>query len=245
MTCEQCESEVDSSFVVPDNFSLVLPGIYRSCYPIQKNFAFMETLRLTSVLTLVRESYDLKNLDFNRENNIRVIQIPISGNKEPFVNISVQGIRNALTELLDVRNHPILVHCQNGKHRTGCLIGVLRKMIGWKYCSIIEEYIKFSTPKERFMDKEFIELFDVGRVRLRINHLPAWFTQIYNQEDMRKVHRRVALPQVSSVQSMKTINNSSGNLKALQSLQTAYKSNDRQTEEKVKNCSHRSIALKV
>ena len=47
----------------------------------------------------------------------------VPGNKEPFVDIPEAKIAEALTTLLDCRNHPILVHCNKGKHRTGCTHG--------------------------------------------------------------------------------------------------------------------------
>jgi hypothetical protein len=40
--------------------------------------------------------------------------------------------------------------------------------------SIFEEYRRFSHPKSRSMDLQFIELFDVSLVRLHLQHLPAW-----------------------------------------------------------------------
>ncbi|KAF9902667.1 tyrosine-protein phosphatase siw14, partial [Lobosporangium transversale] len=47
-----------------------------------------------------------------------------------------------------------------GKHRTGCLIGCLRKLQQWSHTSIFDEYRRFSHPKSRSMDQQFIELFD-------------------------------------------------------------------------------------
>ncbi|KAF9364529.1 hypothetical protein BGX34_001247 [Mortierella sp. NVP85] len=66
----------------------------------------------------------------------------------------------ALAVLLDRRNHPILIHCNKGKHRTGCLIGCLRKLQQWSHTSIFDEYRRFSHPKSRSLDQQFIELFD-------------------------------------------------------------------------------------
>ena len=39
-----------SKMIPPLNFAMVSDGIYRSGYPNQKNFAFLRTLRLKSVL---------------------------------------------------------------------------------------------------------------------------------------------------------------------------------------------------
>ena len=62
--------------------------------------------------------------------------------------------------ILDERNHPILVHCNKGKHRIGCVVGVLRKLQGWSLTSIFDEYQRFAGNKIRTTDQEFIELFD-------------------------------------------------------------------------------------
>ena len=89
----------------------------------------------------------------------------------------------------DCRSHPVLVHCRSGKHRTGSLIGVLRKvrlqpvdmagrsliavvsqLLMWEESDVMEEYVKFSTPKERALDMEYIRRFDLTQI---IEHLPA------------------------------------------------------------------------
>ncbi|KAJ3330560.1 hypothetical protein HDU93_000332 [Gonapodya sp. JEL0774] len=74
----------------------------------------------------------------------------------------------------DKRNHPILIHCNKGKHRTGCLIGCLRKLQGWSLTSSFAEYRRFSQPKERAMDQQFIEVFDTGKVEYVPEYVPEW-----------------------------------------------------------------------
>ncbi|RKO82794.1 protein-tyrosine phosphatase, partial [Blyttiomyces helicus] len=68
----------------------------------------------------------------------------------------------------------VLIHCNKGKHRTGCLVGCLRKLQHWSYTSIFDEYRRFSHPKSRSMDQQFIELFDASRVVFDPAHLPDW-----------------------------------------------------------------------
>ncbi|KAL2938785.1 Tyrosine-protein phosphatase DSP1 [Bienertia sinuspersici] len=84
---------------------------------------------------------------------------------EPFVNIPDDTIREALKVLLGintyVRNHPVLIHCKRGKHRTGCLVGCLRKLQKWCLSSIFDEYQRFAAAKARVSDQRFIELFDI------------------------------------------------------------------------------------
>ncbi|XP_022867581.1 putative tyrosine-protein phosphatase OCA1 [Olea europaea var. sylvestris] len=82
--------------------------------------------------------------------------------QEPFVNIPEDKIREALKVVLDVKNHPLLIHCKRGKHRTGCLVGCLRKLQRWCLTSVFDEYQRFAAAKTRVSDQRFMELFDVS-----------------------------------------------------------------------------------
>ncbi|PWN92973.1 protein-tyrosine phosphatase, partial [Acaromyces ingoldii] len=162
--------------VPPDNFAMVNTYVYRSSFPKKKHFAFLETLGLKSVLTLILEEYPEPNMRFLDANGITFFQFGIPGNKEPFVSIPPDKIGAALVTILDRRNHPMLIHCNKGKHRTGCLIGCLRKLQQWSLTTIFDEYRRFSYPKSRSMDQEFIELFDERSVWGQVEraYLPHW-----------------------------------------------------------------------
>ncbi|KAF9979287.1 hypothetical protein BGZ73_002556 [Actinomortierella ambigua] len=158
----------------PDNFNMVSTWIYRSSFPKKKHFPFLKKLGLKSILTLILEDYPEQNMKFLRENDITLFQFGIAGNKV----VPDDKICAALAVLLDRRNHPILIHCNKGKHRTGCLIGCLRKLQQWSHTSIFDEYRRFSHPKSRSMDQQFIELFD-GREAWKVidpEWLPDWKT---------------------------------------------------------------------
>nr|CCA21879.1 hypothetical protein ALNC14_080220 [Albugo laibachii Nc14] len=140
--------------IPPENFAMIERGLYRSGFPKKKNFAFLESLGLRSILTLVLEEYPFANTEFNKTNRIQLLQFGVPGNKEPFVDIPEAGMLSALKAVLDIRNHPMLIHCNKGKHRTGCLVGSLRKVQRWAYSSTFDEYIRFSSPKPRMMDQQ-------------------------------------------------------------------------------------------
>mmetsp|Transcript_32629 Transcript_32629/g.103986 ORF Transcript_32629/g.103986 Transcript_32629/m.103986 type:complete len:265 (-) Transcript_32629:31-825(-) len=146
-------------YIPPINFSMVEKGIYRSGYPNKKNVPFLEKLGLHSIVYLCPEPYPEQMASFLSGNNIRVFHFGIEGNKEPFVEIPEDMIRKALKVLQDKRNHPILIHCNKGKHRTGCLVGCLRKCLHWSLTSIFDEYRRFAGTKVRMLDQQFIELF--------------------------------------------------------------------------------------
>ncbi|KAJ1981793.1 tyrosine-protein phosphatase siw14 [Dimargaris verticillata] len=165
-------------FVPPANFAMVAPFVYRSSFPSPKNFPFLLKLGLKSILTLVLEDYPEPNLSFLRDHNIRLFQFRVPGNKEPFIDIPQDAICSALTVLLDKRNHPVLIHCNKGKHRTGCLVGCLRKLQHWSHSAIFNEYRLYSYPKSRHLDQQFIELFDISQIWPRVDRefLPNWPT---------------------------------------------------------------------
>ncbi|KAI7854895.1 tyrosine phosphatase family-domain-containing protein [Circinella umbellata] len=95
-----------------------------------------------------------------------------------YYSVPEDKISAALAAILDKRNHPMLIHCNKGKHRTGCLIGCLRKLQNWSHTSIFDEYRRFSHPKSRSMDQQFIELYDANQVWSLVNrkYLPRWPT---------------------------------------------------------------------
>ncbi|KNA03501.1 hypothetical protein SOVF_208450, partial [Spinacia oleracea] len=72
---------------------------------------------------------------------------------EPFVNIPEERVREALKAALDKKNQPVLIHCKRGKHRTGCLVGCVRKLQKWCLSSIFDEYQRFAGVKSRISDQ--------------------------------------------------------------------------------------------
>ncbi|KAK4276134.1 hypothetical protein QN277_019121 [Acacia crassicarpa] len=169
--CDMAD-EGEEFFVPPLNFAVVDNGIFRSGFPEPANFPFLQTLGLRSIIYLCPEPYPEANMEFLRSNGIKLYQFGIEGRKEPFVNIPEDTIREALKVVLDVKNHPVLIHCKRGKHRTGCLVGCLRKLQKWCLSSVFDEYQRFAAAKARVSDQRFIELFDISGLK----HLPMSFS---------------------------------------------------------------------
>mmetsp|Transcript_13090 Transcript_13090/g.15883 ORF Transcript_13090/g.15883 Transcript_13090/m.15883 type:complete len:223 (+) Transcript_13090:173-841(+) len=152
--------------IPPLNFSLVNKGVYRSGYPNKRNFDFLETIGVRTFICLAAEapehlSIARDNLKFIKKHGCRRIEIPIEGQKEPFSTIPEESIQEALRHILDVRNHPVLIHCDKGKHRTGCIIGCLRKLEGWALTPIFREYEMFTKSSARILDYQLIETFSM------------------------------------------------------------------------------------
>ena len=143
----------------PENFSMVEVGVYRSSFPRTKNIEFLKTLKLKSVLALIPEEYPIAMTDFYNQTGVKLLNCGLDGNKWPFKEIDEENLINALKLILDYSNRPLLIHCNKGKHRTGTIIGCLRKFRGWALTPILHEYILFASPKVRFEDQMRIEAF--------------------------------------------------------------------------------------
>ncbi|XP_021890924.1 probable tyrosine-protein phosphatase At1g05000 [Carica papaya] len=112
----------DEVLVPPPNFSMVDDGIYRSSFPQPSNFGFIRSLNLRSIVYLCTESYPDENLKFLESQNIRLFQFGIEGKTEPSLPTLRDAIMRALKVLIDVRNHPVLIHCKRGKVSLSCTL---------------------------------------------------------------------------------------------------------------------------
>ncbi|CAN1769641.1 Tyrosine-protein phosphatase DSP3 [Linum perenne] len=150
--------------VPPTNFSMIDVGIFRSGLPDPSTSPFLQTLNLRSLIYLRPEPYPQENIEFLANNDITLFQFGINGQtREPYM--PEDTIIQALKILMDVKNHPILIHCKRGKHRTGCLVGCFRKLQNWCLSSVKDEYQHFAGMKSRDSDLFFLESFNVESLR--------------------------------------------------------------------------------
>ncbi|KAK3029290.1 hypothetical protein RJ639_040126 [Escallonia herrerae] len=119
--------------------------------------------------------------------------------KEPSVPIPRVTITEALKILIDVRNHPVLIHCKRGKHRTGCVVGCLRKLQNWCLSSILEEYQRIAGTKSRATDMRFLGTYDVSCLRHCL-HSIIYQYQGYGSKKRRLLYREesVQKPRIKS-----------------------------------------------
>ena len=151
--------EDDIEYLAPENFAMVESGVFRSSFPRTKNIEFLKQLNLKSVVSLVPEDYPIAMQEFYNANGIKLISIGLDGNKWPFKEINYDGMQEVINKILCDENRPLLIHCNKGKHRTGSVVGCLRKVRGWALSSIFTEYLLFSAPKSRLEDQQMIESF--------------------------------------------------------------------------------------
>ncbi|KAI1364245.1 hypothetical protein F5Y08DRAFT_218821 [Xylaria arbuscula] len=143
----------------PINFSRVSEGLYRSGYPQTPDYPFIQTLNLKTIVTLVNKELPDGYQSFIRDNGITHKIFNMTGTKKE--DIPIELMRSIISTVSDINNYPLLIHCNHGRHRTGCVIGVLRKSSKWNIKHIIEEYTTFAEPKVREVDLKYLTDFEL------------------------------------------------------------------------------------
>ncbi|KAG0233425.1 hypothetical protein BGW41_001483 [Actinomortierella wolfii] len=90
--------------------------------------------------------------------------------------LSEELIKDGLELILDAKNYPIIVMDTSGIHEIGTFMGCLRRLQHWNFSSIIVEYRAYAGNKARYVNEQFIELFDVDWITLP-KDLPEWWTE--------------------------------------------------------------------
>lgn len=104
------------------------------------------------------------SLEFCKTHRISLYHLGHLHSTSPWEPITEEVVLQALNLLVQPSTYPAIVMCNQGRHRTGTVIGCLRKLQRWCLSSILEEYRRFAGPKVRVMNEQFIELFDIDLV---------------------------------------------------------------------------------
>ena len=152
------------------------------------NFSFLQTLHLKTVVYLSLDSPSQIFNEFLKEQGISFIQL--SGGEATNVGqrVSEQLVLDALKILLNPDCYPLAVMCNLGRHRTGTVIGCLRRIQKWSISSIFEEFRRFTGNKSSTLHEQFIELFDTELVEMPVDakRLPFKISCAVNVENEEK-----------------------------------------------------------
>lgn len=156
-------------YIPPVNYGAVETDmIFRSSYPKKRHVQFMEKLRLSTLLTLVEdeldEPMDREVSHFMEEFGIQHTRILINANKKGKINTTNDSLCEAILTILNPTNQPIHIHCNQGKHRTGCVVACLRKIQQWPVDEILDEYATYAGEKQRPEDIALIKDFEPSSV---------------------------------------------------------------------------------
>eukprot|EP00762_Andalucia_godoyi_P000115 ANDGO_02383.mRNA.1 putative tyrosine-protein phosphatase DG1060 len=155
-----------AALVPPLNFGYVEADLFRSGLPEEINFPFMETLHLKKIIYLAPDAPSQAFMNFVKDQNIQFIHLGAIVAKNLWEPITEDLILFGLEQILNRNNYPLAVMCKLGRHRTGTLVGCLRKLQRWNLTSILEEYRRFAGSKVRIENEQFIELFDTDLVNI-------------------------------------------------------------------------------
>lgn len=165
--------------VPPLNFCPVERYLYRSGQPSPVNFPFLLNLNLRTIIWLANEEPQDSLLEFCDAHGIRLQFAAINpdGGEDdnPWDGLTEHSIINALKTIVDQDNYPLLVCCGMGRHRTGTVIGCLRRIMGWNLASVSEEYRRFTGSRGgRILVELLIEAFDTNLVKIDRKRAPSW-----------------------------------------------------------------------
>eukprot|EP00026_Physarum_polycephalum_P015551 Phypoly_transcript_16261.p1 GENE.Phypoly_transcript_16261~~Phypoly_transcript_16261.p1 ORF type:complete len:193 (+),score=32.06 Phypoly_transcript_16261:117-695(+) len=188
--------QIPQQLCPPAAFGIIEPGIYRtnSLYPA--NFPYVKLLGLKTMVQLSPEVPIKAVTQFLEENNVKLIHLGLKAWKPDttWKPVTEELIKEALEIVLNSENHPVMVTCTSGVHQTGVLVGCLRRIQHWNLTSILVEYRMFTQSNTRYVNEQFIELFDVDLVTLPPS-LPDWFVAQRNmlvdeEEELRNQKER-------------------------------------------------------
>ncbi len=112
--------------------------------------------------TLVDKNYTEEYRDFIVDNGITHHMFAMRGTKKE--DIPLPTMDAILDLVLDRRNHPMLIHCNQGRHRTGCVVAVVRKIAGWDHVNVTDEYRAYAGEKTRDCDINYILAFNLSNI---------------------------------------------------------------------------------
>jgi tyrosine-protein phosphatase OCA1 len=155
--------------------------LYRSGQPLIINQSFLQDLNLKTIIWLASEEPQEEFLDYCSMNSINIEFVGMINddysyqNVNPWDSLNETTIKKALELICDRNNYPMLVCCGMGRHRTGTVIGCLRRLQGWNLASVSEEYRRFTGARGgRILVELLIEGFDISTVEIDPEKVPQW-----------------------------------------------------------------------
>eukprot|EP01041_Mallomonas_annulata_P004328 gene4328-8616_t len=127
----------------PIAFGRIDDRLYRSSYPCRQCYAFIKSLHLKSVICLNPDEIRGDLREFCHEQDIKIYETDVKFNQEPFLIMEEEKVTEAIKFAQDPTNRPCLIFCTNGRLRTSCVVGCLRKVQAWSLVSIIHEFEQF------------------------------------------------------------------------------------------------------
>ncbi|CAH7689082.1 protein-tyrosine phosphatase [Phakopsora pachyrhizi] len=142
-----------SKLVPPPNFGFVETDLYRSGEPSELSFRFIGSLKLRSLLWLAPRKPSDKFEEFLKVGGVVLHDLGIR-HAASLDAVTEQSVTQALNLILNPSVYPLMIMCAGGSHRTGTVVGCLRKLQGWNLASIFEEYRRYAGAQHHIMNEQ-------------------------------------------------------------------------------------------
>jgi len=153
--------------VPPDNYGQVDTMLHRGATPNSTSIPFLRRLALRSVVQLSPESLSTALTHFFAESNITVLNLGMKygwNRGKSWRVIPDEMVKEAIEWSYRLEHRPVLFMCTSGLFETGIVVGCLRRLQGWDLLATVAEYRSFAGVKARFVNEQFMELFDLELV---------------------------------------------------------------------------------
>ncbi|KAH9449941.1 hypothetical protein MJO29_013966 [Puccinia striiformis f. sp. tritici] len=154
--------------VPPPNFGFIEGSLFRAGEPAELSLNFLHRLQLNSLLWLAPHPPSLKFQEFLSINSIEFNDLGIQ-HAASLDAVTEEAVTHALELILNPKIYPLMIMCGGGSHRTGTVVGCLRKLQGWNLASIFEEYRRYAGAQHHIMNEQFIEFYNVNRLAHRLS----------------------------------------------------------------------------
>ncbi|KAG9396138.1 hypothetical protein J8273_2490 [Carpediemonas membranifera] len=162
----------------PKNYGVVVPHIFRSSCPTDANLSFLAANDLSMLLPLTPEIMSPVPSAIRLPAARELYCLPSTKYCQP--DKKLYSVVIASVKFILQHQEPLLLHCNSGRHRTGVVIGCLRRVMGWSMSATLAEYRMFAGRKTRLHDMHLIELFDPASIDVASLNLHPWFQTYFD-----------------------------------------------------------------
>ncbi|EGG11463.1 uncharacterized protein MELLADRAFT_115262 [Melampsora larici-populina 98AG31] len=149
-------------WIPPPNFGFIESWLYRSGEPNELSHQFLLSLNLKSLIWLAPRPISSSFREC-LSSTVKFYDLGIL-HAAAIDEVTDEAVTEALRLILSPKLYPLMIMCAGGSHRTGTVIGCLRKLQGWNLASIFEEYRRYAGAQHHIMNEQFIEFYDTRRL---------------------------------------------------------------------------------
>eukprot|EP00760_Papus_ankaliazontas_P032214 PhM_4_TR5691/c0_g1_i1/m.18288 len=182
------DNDIVPPVVPPLRYHIVDNGVSCGGYPTLRNFSFLRRLKLRTIISIVPEEPTADLQEFCRHEKIRLRHISCEAFRDR-VPLLPNDLLTAIEHIISADNHPLFLHCLDGRHVTGQCVMVVRKLQGWGLEAIQAEHLRWVRDDEA-LTTEIANLADLSGVLNLPVRLPSWMWEgnLHDSEGRQRRH---------------------------------------------------------